>query len=83
MEDLGLEEALGRYHRVLIREIEFSLKQSSFISGSSWTCDFDIEVSVVILVWLSVNTNNCNTIRNGMFAYLVLELIFVFPIEEI
>ena len=56
--DLGSEENLRRNHWVLIWQEKFSVKHASIIWSVSWSSDFDMEMSEIVLIRLSVNSDN-------------------------
>ena len=56
--DLGFEEDLWWDHGVLVWQEELAVENTSLVWCLSWAGNLDEEVSWVLLVWLSVNTNN-------------------------
>ena len=56
--DLGSEEDLWWHHWVLLWQEELAVEETAFVWGLGWTSDLDVEVSVVLLVWLSVDAND-------------------------
>lgn len=58
MVDLSSEKNLGRDHGVLVWQEKLAVEDATFVWRLGWSCDFDVEVSGVALVWLSVNANN-------------------------
>jgi hypothetical protein len=56
--DLSSEQHLWRNHWVLFREEKFAIEESTFIRSISWSSNLDVEVSEVLFVWLSVDSNN-------------------------
>lgn len=53
--DLGSEENLWWHHWVLLWQEELAVEETAFVWGLGWTSDLDVEVSVVLFVWLSIN----------------------------
>lgn len=53
--DLGSEENLWWHHWVLLWQEELAIEKSSFVWGLGWTSNLDVEVSIVLLVWLSID----------------------------
>ena len=56
--DLGSEEDLWWNHWVLIWQEELAIKETSLIWSLGWASDLDVEMSIVFLIWLSVDSNN-------------------------
>ena len=56
--DLGSEEDLWWHHWVLLWQEELAVEETAFVWGLGWTSDLDVEVSIVLLVWLSVDAYN-------------------------
>ena len=56
--NLGPEKNLGWHHGVLIWQEELTIKDAAFIRGLSWSSDLYEEVSVVLLVWFSIDSND-------------------------
>lgn len=56
--DLCSEEHLWWDHWVLIRKEEFAVEDATLVWSFGWTCDLHEEVSRVLFVWLSVDTND-------------------------
>ena len=56
--DLGSEKDLWWHHRILIWQEEFTVEKTSFIWSLSWTSNFDVEMSIVRFIWLSVDSND-------------------------
>ena len=58
MVDLGSEENFGGYKRVFLRQEEFQSEKSALVWRVSWSSNFNIEMSGVGLIGLSVNSDN-------------------------
>jgi hypothetical protein len=58
MVDLSSEQNLWRYHRIFVGKIEFSLKQTAFVRSLGGSSNFDVEVSVVALIWFSIDADD-------------------------
>ena len=56
--DLGSEEDLRWDHWVLVWEEELAIEDTSFVWSVGWAGNLDVEVSVVLLVWFSVDAHN-------------------------
>lgn len=56
--DLGSEEDLWWNHWVLIWQEELAIKETSLIWSLGWASDLDVEMSIIFLIWLSVDSNN-------------------------
>ena len=56
--NLGSEEDLWWHHWVLLWQEELAVEETAFVWGLGWTSDLDVEVSIVLLVWLSVDAYN-------------------------
>ena len=55
---LGSEEDLWWDHWVLFWQEELAVENASFVWRLSWTGNLDEEVSWILLVWLSIDSNN-------------------------
>ena len=58
MVDLGSEKHLWWHHWILVRQEKFAVEKTSLVWSLGWTGNLDVEVSVVLLVWLSINTDH-------------------------
>ena len=58
MVDLGSEEDFGRDHGVLIWQEELAVEDASFVWGFTWPGNFDEEMSEILWIWFSVDSNN-------------------------
>jgi len=56
--DLGSEKHLWWHHWILVRQEKFAVEKTSLVWSLGWTGNLDVEVSVVLLVWLSINTDH-------------------------
>jgi len=56
--DLGSEKNLWWDHWVFFWKEEFTIEDTALIRGLSWAYNLDEEMSWVLLIWLSVDTNN-------------------------
>ena len=68
--DLGSEQNLWWHHWVLIRQEKLAIEETSLVRSFGWAGNLDIEMSVVLLIWLSIDSNNCikNLVKN-QFLY--------------
>ena len=74
--DLGSEQNLWWHHWVLIRQEKLAIEESSLVWSFSWTSNLDVEMSVVLLIWLSIDSNNCiiNLVKNQFLYEFEAEL---------
>ena len=56
--NLGSEQNLWWNHWVLFWQEELAVEDTSLVWGLSWTSNLDVEMSVVLFVWLSIDSNN-------------------------
>jgi hypothetical protein len=56
--DLGSEQNLWWNHWVLFWQEELAVEDTSFVWGLSWTGNLDVEMSVVLFIWFSIDSNN-------------------------
>lgn len=59
MVNLGSEQDLWWHHWVFIRQEELAIEQASLVWSLCWAGNLDEEVSVVLLIWLGIDSNNC------------------------
>lgn len=62
MVDLGSEEHLRRNHGVLVRKEELGVEHASLVRSAIRASNLDMEMSEVCLVWLSVDSDNYNSL---------------------
>ena len=58
MVDLSSEKHLWWNHGVFVRQEELAIEDATFIRGLRWTSNLDEEMSGVVLIWLSVDTDD-------------------------
>lgn len=57
--NLGSEQNLWWHHRVFIRQEKLAIEETSLVRSLCWAGDFDVEMSVILLIWLRIDSNNC------------------------
>ena len=78
MIDLGSEEDLWWDHWILFWQEELAVENTALIWSLSWAGNLDEEVSWVLLVWLSVNSNDWILSKSLGFLYLsIMSFIYV------
>jgi hypothetical protein len=70
MIDPGSEEDLWWDHWILFWQEELAVENTALIWSLSWAGNLDEEVSWVLLVWLSINSNDWILSKSLSFLYL-------------
>jgi hypothetical protein len=56
--DLGDEKHLWWHHWVLVWQEEFAVEKTSLVRSLSWAGNLDVEMSEVLVIWLSINADH-------------------------
>jgi len=56
--NLCSKENLGRHHGVLVWQEKLAVEDAALVWGLGWSGNLNVEVSEVLLIWFSINTND-------------------------